>query len=168
MYAVIELGGRQWKVEPGTRLDVNRLVTEVGSTHTVERVLLAHDGQAMRVGRPYVEGATVVCEVVEHRLGPKVISYHYRRRENWRKTRGHRQRLSRLVVKEVKLPEGRSATAPAAADPAAAPKPAQAAKTRLPAPTAGRRAGSRTAVPKSTAKSATTRKAPAAKRRPAA
>ncbi len=113
MYAVIELGGRQWKVEPGTRLDVHRLAGEPGTTHTVERVLLTHDGQAMRVGRPYVEGATVLCDVVEHRLGPKVISYHYRRRENWRKTVGHRQTLSRLVVKEVQLLDGSSAKAPA-------------------------------------------------------
>ena len=157
MYAVIEVGGHQWKVEPGTRLDVNRLVTEVGSTHTVERVLLAHDGQAMRVGRPYVDGAKVVCEVVEHRLGPKVISYHYRRRENWRKTRGHRQRLSRLVVKEVQLPDGHSAAAPDAARTAPTPQPAPAVKTRP-----------RATVPKSAAKSPTTHKAPAAKKRPAA
>ncbi|OGX28467.1 MAG: 50S ribosomal protein L21 [Omnitrophica WOR_2 bacterium RIFCSPHIGHO2_02_FULL_67_20] len=115
MYAVIELGGRQWKVEPGTRLDVHRLAVQAGTTHTVERVLLTHDGQAMRIGRPYVEGAAVVCEVVEHRLGPKVISYHYRRRENWRKTVGHRQKLSRLVVKEVHLPDDSSAKVLAAA-----------------------------------------------------
>lgn len=127
MYAVIELGGRQWKVEPGTRLDVNRLVAEVGGTHTVERVLLAHDGQQVRIGRPYVEGAKVVCEVVAHRLGPKVISYHFRRRENWRKTVGHRQPLSRLVVKEVQFPDGAAAQAPARA--AEAPKRAAAAKS---------------------------------------
>ncbi len=106
MYAVIELGGRQWKVEPGTRLDVNRLPSEVGKTHTVERVLLAHDGKALQMGRPYVSGAQVVCEVLEHRLGPKVISYHFRRRENWRKTVGHRQPLTRLVVKDILFSEG--------------------------------------------------------------
>ena len=53
--------------------------------------------------------------MVEHRLGPKVISYHYRRRENWRKTVGHRQKLSRLVVKEVHLPDDSSAKVLAAA-----------------------------------------------------
>jgi large subunit ribosomal protein L21 len=113
MYAVIEVGGRQWKVEPGSRLDVNRLVVEVGSVHPVERVLLAHDGQEARVGRPYIEGAKVLCEVIEHRLGPKVISYHFRRRENWRKTVGHRQPLTRLVVKELQLPGGKTITAAA-------------------------------------------------------
>ena len=144
MYAVIELGGRQWKVEPGTRLDVNRITAEVGGMHTVERVLLAHDGQQMRVGRPYVEGAKVVCEVIAHRLGPKEVSYHFRRRENWRKTVGHRQLLSRLIVKEVQLPGGAVVQAPAtiAAAPkrAATPKPAErAAAAKSPAKTAAKK-----------------------------
>ena len=69
----------------------------------MERVLLAHDGQQLQIGRPYVQGAQVVCEVVDHRLGPKEISYHFRRRENWRKTVGHRQPLTRLVVKDIRL-----------------------------------------------------------------
>ncbi len=111
MYAVIELGGRQWKVEPGTQLDVNRLSSDVGATQTVERVLITHDGSAFQVGRPYVEGARVVCEVLAHRQGPKVISYHFRRRENWRKTVGHRQRLTRLLVKDIVLPGGSVAAA---------------------------------------------------------
>ena len=112
MYAVIELGGRQWKVAPGTRLDINRLPSDVGGTHTVERVLLAHDGSALQIGRPYVEGARVVCEVLAHRQGPKVISYHFRRRENWRKTVGHRQPLTRVVVKDIVLPGGAGSTVP--------------------------------------------------------
>ena len=104
MYAIVEAGGRQWKVEPGTRLDINRVATDVGATHTLERVLLGHDGQQLQIGRPYVEGAAVLCEVVEHRKGPKVISYYFRRRENWRKTIGHRQPLTRLLVKDLRFP----------------------------------------------------------------
>lgn len=111
MYAVVELGGRQWKVEPGSRLEVNRLAAETGSTHTVDRVLLTHDGNELKVGHPYVEGAQVVCEVVDHHRGPKVIAYHFRRRENWRKTVGHRQPLTRLVVKDIRF-EGSRATQP--------------------------------------------------------
>ena len=103
MYAIIELGGRQWKVELGTRLDVNRLPHEVGAQVPVERVLLAQDGTQTHVGRPYVLGARIICEVLEHRLGPKEISYHFRRRENWRKTVGHRQPLTRLIVKDIVL-----------------------------------------------------------------
>ena len=122
MYAIVELGGRQWKVEPGTRLDINRVTTKVGEAMTVDRVLLAYDGQAVNIGRPYVDGAQVVCEVLEHRLGPKRISYHFRRRENWRKTVGHRQPLSRLMVKEILWP-GSARKAEAAAPAKPAPKP---------------------------------------------
>ena len=103
MYAIIELGGRQWKVEPGVRLDVNRLEAAPGSQHVVDRVMLAHDGKELHVGTPFVKGGRVVCEVVEERRGPKAISFHYRRRETWRKKVGHRQNLSRVVVKEITL-----------------------------------------------------------------
>ncbi len=132
MYAIIELSGRQWKVMPGSRLDVNRLSTDVGAEHLVERVLLAHDGQQPQVGRPYVTGAQVVCQVVEHRLGPKVITYKYRRRENWRKTVGHRQRLTRLIVKDILLS---GAAAPQAAEHISVTAPAKKAK---PSPIASR------------------------------
>ena len=111
-YAIVELGGRQWKVEPGTRLDINRVATEVGGQIPVERVLFGYDGSQARMGRPYVPGAKVVCEVVEHRLGPKEISYHFRRRENWRKTVGHRQPLTRLIVKEILFEEVAAAEEP--------------------------------------------------------
>ena len=119
MYAIVELGGRQWKVEPGARLEVNRLPDAVGAQHVVERVLFAQNGEQLQVGRPYVAGTKVICQVVEHRLGPKTISYHYRRRENWRKTRGHRQPLTRLVVKEIVF-GGTAVKPPAAEKPRAA------------------------------------------------
>ena len=124
MYAIVELGGRQWKVEPGVRLDVNRLPDAVGSQHVVDRVLFAQHDDQRSFGRPYVADAKVVCEVVDHHLGPKEISYHFRRRENWRKTRGHRQPLTRLVVKEIVL--GGAVAAPKEV----APKKASAAKPR--------------------------------------
>ena len=133
MYAIVEVGGRQWKVEPGVRLDVNRLPAAVGAQHVVDRVLLAQNGERLHIGRPYVSGAKVICEVAEHRLGPKALSYHFRRRENWRKTVGHRQPLTQLVVKEILFGEGAaSATAvkQASAKAAAAPKKAAAAKPR--------------------------------------
>lgn len=117
MYAIVEVGGRQWKVEPGTRLEINRIPTAVGSMHTVERIVFAQDGSQIQVGRPYVPDAKIVCEVLAHLRGPKVISYHFRRRENWRKTRGHRQELSRLQVKEIVIggiSVGRQAAAQAA------------------------------------------------------
>lgn len=113
MYAIIEVGGRQCRVEPGTRFDVPRLSSAVGAQHTVDQVLLARNGEAVQIGRPYLEGAKVVCEVHAHVLGPKTISYHFRRRENWRKTVGHRQPLTQLVVKDIVV--GGAAPAPALA-----------------------------------------------------
>jgi len=101
MYAIMEAGGRQWRVEPGKRLQINRIPATVGAAHKIEKVLLAHDGSQLRVGRPYVPGAKVLCEVLAQGQGPKTISYHFRRRENWRKTVGRRQPLTTLLVKEI-------------------------------------------------------------------
>ena len=149
MYAIVELGGHQWKVEPGTQLRVNRLPTAVGGQHTVDRILLAHDGQTLHVGRPYVQGAKVICEVVAERLGPKVIAYHYRRRENWRKTVGHRQPLTQLLVKEIVV-NGTSVEAPAKEP------------VTQKAPTRQKTHAPKAAAPKGAAKAAAPKKAPSA------
>jgi large subunit ribosomal protein L21 len=103
MYAIIELGGRQMRVEPGTQVRVNRVTTGVGKPHVVAAVILASDGTAVRVGKPYVAGAKVVCEVLSHGLGPKTISYKFRRRENFRRTRAARQPETTLLVKGIEL-----------------------------------------------------------------
>lgn len=103
MYAIVEAGGRQWRVEPGAQVTINRLAVEVGKSHVIDRVLLASDGQSVRVGQPYCAGAKVLCEVLEHLKGAKVISYKFRRRENYRKTKGHRQHLTKLLIKDIQL-----------------------------------------------------------------
>ena len=156
MYAVIEAGGHQWKVEPGTQFEINRITTEVGSAHTLERVLLAHDGSALQVGRPYVEGARVVCEVLTHHLGQKVISYHFRRRENWRKTVGHRQPLTRLVAKDILL-GGESLRSAAETVPAAP-------KARAPRPAAAKAGAPKTATVKPAKPKLTAPRGPQAKK----
>ncbi len=106
MYAIVEAGGRQWKVEPGHQLVVNRLSADVGSHHVIEKVLIASDGKAVQVGQPYLNGAKVICEVLEHQQGPKVITYKFRRRENYRRTRGHRQLLTKLLIKDIEVSIG--------------------------------------------------------------
>ena len=103
MYAIIEAGGRQWRVEAGTQVTINRVAAEVGSQHVIERVLLASDGGAVKVGQPYLSGAQVLCEVLEHPRGPKTIAYKFRRRENYRRTRGHRLPLTKLLIKDIKV-----------------------------------------------------------------
>lgn len=108
-YAIIEVGGRQWRVAPGSRVEINRIGGDAGHGHVVEQVLLVRDGERLEIGRPWVPGAQVLCDIAEHRKGPKTIAYHFRRRENWRKTVGHRQPLTRLVVKEILLGNGKPA-----------------------------------------------------------
>lgn len=133
MYVIIEAGGHQWKVEPGTRLSINRVDGEVGATHTVDRVLFAHDGQKSHIGTPYLVGAKVLCEVLAHPRGPKVISYKFRRRENWRKTIGHRQDLTTLLVKEIQVGGVSAAANPATSEKAPAKTPTvKAASPKLP------------------------------------
>ncbi len=139
MYAIVEMGGRQWRVEPGTRVVINRIAQAVGSHHTVERVLLASDGKTLQVGRPYCPGAKVLCEVLEHARGPKTITYKFRRRENYRKTRGHRQELTKLLVKDIQFGDGA---------PASAVRPAKTADKTPPASVSAKGGPGKTAKPK--------------------
>lgn len=101
MYAVIETGGKQYKVEPGATLQVERLPAEVGSTIQLDRVLLLADGDAVHVGQPTVPGARVVAEVVAQEKGEKIIVFRYKRKVRYRRKTGHRQLLTRLRIKEI-------------------------------------------------------------------
>ena len=80
MYAVIETGGKQYRVEVGTELEVELLDVEPGKAVTLDRVLLVADGDDASIGRPMVDGAAVSAEVVRQGRGDKVISFKYRRR----------------------------------------------------------------------------------------
>ena len=79
MYAVIETGGKQYKVEPGATLQVEKLTAEVGTTVELARVLLVGDGDAVEVGRPTVAGARVVAEVVAQEKADKIVVFRYKR-----------------------------------------------------------------------------------------
>jgi large subunit ribosomal protein L21 len=101
MYAVVESGGKQYKVEPGGIFQVELLAVEVGATVELERVLLVGDGDALEVGRPTVAGARVVAEVVSQDKADKIVVFRYKRKVRYRRKTGHRQRLTRLLVKEI-------------------------------------------------------------------
>jgi len=101
MYAVVESGGKQYKVEPGGTFQVELLPVEVGATVELERVLLVGDGDALEVGRPIVAGARVVVEVVSQDKADKIVVFRYKRKVRYRRKTGHRQRLTRLLVKEI-------------------------------------------------------------------
>ncbi len=103
MYAVIETGGKQYRVEVGTELEVERLDVEAGEAITIDRVLLVADGGEASIGRPLVADAVVNAEVVRQDRGEKLISFKYRPKARSRVKKGHRQELTVLRVTDVRL-----------------------------------------------------------------
>jgi large subunit ribosomal protein L21 len=103
MYAVIETGGKQYRVEVGTELEVELLDAEPGSNITLDRVLLVADGDESAIGRPIVADAAVEAEVLRRDRGEKVISFKYRPKARRRVKKGHRQELTVLRITDVKL-----------------------------------------------------------------
>ena len=103
MYAVIETGGKQYRVEVGTELEVELLDAEPGKTLTVGRVLLVADGDESSIGQPLVANAAVSAEVVRQARGDKVISFKYRPKARRRVKHGHRQELTVLRISDITL-----------------------------------------------------------------
>ena len=103
MYAVIETGGKQYRVEVGTELEVELLDAEPGKTITIDRVLLVADGDDSTIGRPLVADASVSAEIVTQTRGPKLISFKYRPKARSRVKKGHRQELTLLRVADITL-----------------------------------------------------------------
>jgi large subunit ribosomal protein L21 len=103
MYAVIETGGKQYRVEVGTELEVELLDAEPGKTITLDRVLLVADGDDSTIGQPVVADASVSAEVVSQKRGPKLISFKYRPKARRRVKKGHRQELTLLRVADITL-----------------------------------------------------------------
>ena len=108
MYAVIETGGKQYRVEVGTELEVELLDVEPGKTVTIDRVLLVADGDESTIGRPLVADASVSAEVVTQTRGPKLISFKYRPKARSRVKKGHRQELTVVRISDIVL-DGKSA-----------------------------------------------------------
>jgi large subunit ribosomal protein L21 len=112
MYAVIETGGKQYRVEVGTELAVELLEVEPGQEITLERVLLVADGEEAAIGRPVVDGATVSATVLRNDRADKVISFKYKPKARRRVKKGHRQEQTILRITDVVL-NGKSAAAEA-------------------------------------------------------
>lgn len=100
MYAIIETGGKQIRVEVGQKIFVEKLEAEAGASYTFDKVLLVSDKTA-KFGNPYVEGATVVAKVEKQGLGKKIRIYKYKAKHNERKTLGHRQPYTCLVIEAI-------------------------------------------------------------------
>ncbi len=110
MYAVIETGGKQYRVEVGTELEVELLDVAPGESLQLDRVLLVADGETAAIGRPVVTNASVAAEVVGRDRGEKTISFKYRPKARRRVKKGHRQELTLLRISDIVL-DGHSAAA---------------------------------------------------------
>ncbi len=98
MIAVVQTGGKQYKVSEGDEIQVEKLDAKVGESINLEQVLACGDGESTKVGAPFLEGCSVVCEVTEQFRGKKIIVFKKHRRKNYRRKNGHRQSLTRLKV----------------------------------------------------------------------
>jgi large subunit ribosomal protein L21 len=142
MYAILETGGKQYRVQPGDTISVERLPAEPGETLELGSVLLlAGDGERTRVGAPSVPGAIVRAEVVEHGRGDKIIVFRFKSKVRYRRKTGHRQALTRLRITDILL-DGKST----AAEPAEAPVDVQTQEEVAPAAPARRRRAAAPAV----------------------
>ncbi len=103
MYAIIETGGKQYKVQEGDTLQVEKLPAESGDTVTIDKVLMVNQDGEIRLGTPYIEGATVTATMVEQGKGKKIIVYKYKAKANYRRKRGHRQPYSEIQIEKIEL-----------------------------------------------------------------
>ena len=102
MYAVIQTGGKQYKVAPGDMVKVEKLEAKKGDTIEIREVIMVADGDKVSVGKPTVSNATVTAEVVGDVKGTKLLIFKHRRRKGFRKTTGHRQSYTTIKVKDIK------------------------------------------------------------------
>jgi len=98
MYAVIQTGGKQYRVSAGEKLKIERIAGEVGQEITLDRVLLVADGEALKMGAPLVAGARVKAKVLKHGRGEKVRIFKLNRRKHYRRSQGHRQGYTEIEI----------------------------------------------------------------------
>jgi large subunit ribosomal protein L21 len=101
MYAIVRTGGKQYQVEAGDTLRVEKLQGEVGDTVELSDVLLVVDGEAVKIGQPVVDGAKVVAKIVEQGRHKKVLVFKKRRRKGYQVKNGHRQMYTALTIETI-------------------------------------------------------------------
>ncbi len=106
MYAVIETGGKQYRVAKNDIILVERMKAKAGQEVKLNKILLVKDGTGVHVGDPYLKGSHVMCEVLGHTRTDKVVAFKYKRRKSEKKKIGHRQDVTRLKVKDIDAGKG--------------------------------------------------------------
>lgn len=105
MYAIIETGGKQIRVEPGHKVRVERLGAQVGESVQFDRVLLVADDKQTQIGTPHVDGTPVTAKVLDHGRGKKIRVFKMKRRKNYRRSYGHRQDYTELEILSIGAPQ---------------------------------------------------------------
>jgi large subunit ribosomal protein L21 len=103
MYAIIETGGKQYKVAVGDKVKVEKLVVNEGEEVVFDKIVAVKNDDGLKAGAPYVEGAKVVGEVAEQGRNKKIVVVHYKAKKNIRKKNGHRQPYTEVLVKDITL-----------------------------------------------------------------
>jgi large subunit ribosomal protein L21 len=103
MYAIVEIQGQQFKVEKDQKIFVHRLESEEGASLEFNKVLLIDNEGTVKVGTPTVEGAKVSGKIIEHVRGDKVLVFKKKRRKGYKKSRGHRQDFSQILIENIAL-----------------------------------------------------------------
>ncbi len=101
MFAIVETGGSQYKVEKGASIDVNRIEGDEGSSITLDKVLLVND-KTTKVGNPTISGASVTAKILAHKRGDKIVVFKMKAKKRYQKTQGHRQELTTLEITDIK------------------------------------------------------------------
>ena len=102
MYAIFETGGKQYKVQKDDKLLVEKLEGTDGDKVTLDQVLMVSDGKKATLGEPLVKGAKVEAKIVEQARGPKIVIFKKKRRQNYRRKKGHRQDLTMIQITNIK------------------------------------------------------------------
>ncbi|MBI2902862.1 MAG: 50S ribosomal protein L21 [Candidatus Methylomirabilis oxyfera] len=103
MYAIIESGGKQRRVSPGALVALERIEGEAGNQVELSKVLLVADGDQVKIGNPYVQGARVMSEIIRQGRGSKITVFKFKRRKRYRRTQGHRQEQTTVRITEIRV-----------------------------------------------------------------
>ena len=101
MYAVIQTGGKQYKVAPGDQIQVEKIPGDPGQEILFDKVLLASDGESIKVGKPYLEATKVVGRIIRQDKARKILVFKYKRRKNYKRKKGHRQYISLVKIEKI-------------------------------------------------------------------
>jgi len=168
MYAVVTTGGKQYRVEAGSELTIERLAADAGSPITFDRVLMVGDGDTITVGTPTVAGATVSGTILGESLGPKLVIFKFKQKVKYRRMAGHRQHFTRVRIDEISA-SGKTVRAETAEKPAKAETAEEAAPARRTRTTRAKAATkAETAETAETAEAQAENEKPKRTRRPAA